>query len=330
MNPMVSIIVPVYNVERYLERCIDSLLRQTLDDFEILLINDGSTDASLSIAERYAANYPTKIKLHSKPNGGLGDARNYGIERARGEFIGFIDSDDYVDPQMYQKMLKVALDDQCDVVMCDILYEWEGQERRMRAKGWRRAAHFDSKKMLFLSPLFAWNKLYHQRFFKEMKLRYPKALWYEDIPVTLPVFAKALNVGYVEEVLVHYLQRGTSIMAAVDSPKLRDIFSVLDQTLNYFKHEDLYDLFASELEYVALEQLILFGGFRFYRSSRSRELMIDALKFLNTKFPKWRKNPYVSTLPWQYRIYIATLSKRTIPLYQTIVRLKTKPLKGAT
>lgn len=104
--PKVSVIVPFYNVENYIEKCIKSLINQTLEDIEIILVNDGSKDNSINIAKKYAEKYPEKIVYLEKENGGLGDARNYGIPYAKGEYIAFVDSDDYVEKDMYKEMLK--------------------------------------------------------------------------------------------------------------------------------------------------------------------------------------------------------------------------------
>ena len=111
----VSVIVPVYNVEAYLERCLDSLVKQTLEEMEIIVVNDGTKDNSQAIIDRYAAAYPQKVISLIKENGGLSDARNYGIPYAHGEYIGFVDSDDYLNVTMYQKLYDRA--DETDSVI---------------------------------------------------------------------------------------------------------------------------------------------------------------------------------------------------------------------
>ena len=128
--PKVSVIVPFYNVEDYIEKCIKSLLNQTLDDLEIILVNDGSKDNSESIAKKYLNEYPKKIIYLEKENGGLGDARNYGIPYAKGEYIAFIDSDDYVEKDMYEQMLKKAEEEQSDMVECDFWWEYSEENKK--------------------------------------------------------------------------------------------------------------------------------------------------------------------------------------------------------
>ena len=115
----VSIIVPFYNVEKYIKKCLETLVNQTLQEIEILLVNDGSKDNSEQIAKEYCEKYPEKIIYLEKENGGLSDARNYAIPQAKGEYIAFLDSDDYVELDMYEKMYKLAKEDNSDMVECD-------------------------------------------------------------------------------------------------------------------------------------------------------------------------------------------------------------------
>ena len=114
--PKVSVIVPVYNVEKYIDKCLKSLVNQTLSDIEIIVVNDGSTDNSETIIKQYLEKYQNKIKYVIKQNGGLSDARNYGMKFATGEYIAFLDSDDYVDNTIYEKMYNKATEEQCDFV----------------------------------------------------------------------------------------------------------------------------------------------------------------------------------------------------------------------
>ena len=125
----VSVIVPFYNVEKYIEKCLDSLINQTLEEIEIILVNDGSQDGSFKIAKQFQERYTNKIKYYEKPNGGLGDARNFGINYASGEYIAFLDSDDYVENTMFEKMYSKAVQEKSDMVECDFLWEYPNKVR---------------------------------------------------------------------------------------------------------------------------------------------------------------------------------------------------------
>src|SRR4051794_17458760 len=123
MKPKISIIVPIYNVEEYLRRCLDSLLTQSLTDIEVIAINDGSPDSSLQILNHYALK-DNRLKIIDQSNGGVSSARNAGIEAANGEYIGFVDPDDWVDKEMYKIMYQTAVTEQADIVMCSYMREF--------------------------------------------------------------------------------------------------------------------------------------------------------------------------------------------------------------
>ena len=128
----VSVIVPVYNVEKYLEKCLDSLVNQTLKEIEIIIVNDGSPDNSHKIIDKYTKKYKN-IKAYLKENGGLSDARNYGLKKASGEYIAFLDSDDFVKEDMYQKMYEKAKSGNFDMIVCDLNYKSENSSVIQRA-----------------------------------------------------------------------------------------------------------------------------------------------------------------------------------------------------
>jgi len=322
MNPKVSVIVPVYNVEKYLAKCLNSLVTQTLEEIEIIVVNDGTQDNSQSIIDTYVKQNPQKVYSYIKQNGGLGDARNYGLQYANAEYIGFVDSDDYVKSDMYEKLYECAIRDNSELVLCDIEYIWENSQERKLLKGYKYVDGIEKNKSVFLSPLFAWNKLYRKDLFIKYNLKYPKRLWYEDIPVTIPLFAFARNISYVEEVLIYYVQRDSSIMASKNTSKMRDIFEVLKQVYEFYDSYNLLKIYHFELEYLFIEQLMLYGSFRFYRSNSSYKLMKEALSVMHDYFPKWRNNPYVQTLHPHYQFYLKTVNLITLNVYRAFVLIK--------
>ncbi len=315
----VSVIVPVHNVEKYLPRCLDSLVHQTLRDMEILVINDGSPDNSQSIIEEYERNYP-QLKGYLKKNGGLSDARNYGLERATGEYIGFIDSDDYVELDMFEKLLRKAEDEQCDLVVCDLIYTYENHEREDWVMKGLSDLNENRNKAGFLSPLFAWNKLYKKELLIDHDLRYPLGLWYEDIPVSIPCFALAKKVGYVPEAMVHYLQRSSSIMGAKYSPRMREIFTELQNTEATLKRFGLLETYHTEMEYLFAEHLMVYGAFRFLRTEEYRSLMSEAYDLIQKSYPHWRKNPYLKArFSFKNRLFYRTISPKTFTLWKHLL-----------
>lgn len=324
MSVSVSVIVPVYNVEKYLDECLSSLVNQTLSELEIIVVNDGTKDNSQSIIDHYVKQYPNKVVSLIKENGGLGDARNYGIPYAKGEYIGFVDSDDIVHLEMYEKMFNKAKLEDSDLVLCDLEYFYETSKERMVKEGLVQIENIDVNKTVFLSPLFAWNKLYRKSLFIESGLKYPIGLWYEDIPVTVPFFTLAKKISYVHETLIYYRQRSTSIMGSVDNPKVKDIFDIMHFCLNYFKEHNLLETYHDELEFLFLEHLMLNGGFRFLLSHKYMDYLAFSIDTLDLNFPHWRNNKYLYTLPKRYQIYIKHMHSFMIFPFSLYLKLKEK------
>lgn len=167
--PKVSVIVPFYNVEGYIEKCLETLVNQTLQDIEIILVNDGSKDRSVNIVKKFQSSYPEKIVYLEKENGGLSDARNYAIPHAKGEYIAFLDSDDYVEKDMYQKMYELAVKENSDMVECD--FYWEYPDKTKKDIG---EIYHGSNEMIEKIRVVAWNKLIKKEILEDTKIQFPK------------------------------------------------------------------------------------------------------------------------------------------------------------
>ena len=229
--PKVSIIVPVYNVEKYLGKCIDSILAQTFTDYELFLVDDGSPDNCGKICDEYAGK-DGRIKVIHKENGGLSDARNVAIDIASGEYLSFIDSDDYVEPDMIESMYKALIETDSDVAVCGmdsfdengrVTDYYKPHEKRMVCKGEDRCE--------FLYQPSACNKLYKETIFED--LRFPKGRLYEDAYVFHYILEKAPSFVYTGKVSYHYYQRSQSIMRSDYTIRSTDIVdAVYDRAIN--------------------------------------------------------------------------------------------------
>lgn len=202
-NPKISVIVPVYNVEKYLEECLDSLVNQTLEDIEVIMVNDGSTDDSGKIMDRYAEMYPN-FKAYHKPNGGLGQARNYGMQYVTGDYIAFVDSDDYLKRSAYKKMYELAMLADTDIVIGNVkrfnsTKEYaSGLHKKVFSETILRTHITESNELMYDTT--AWNKLFKRSFWEKHQFKFPEGILYEDLPVTIPA---------------HYLSSGTSVLSEV-------------------------------------------------------------------------------------------------------------------
>ena len=313
--PALSIIVPVYNVEKYLAQCLDSLLNQTYRDFEVLIVNDGTKDSSAQIAMDYVKKDSDHFMLLNKENGGLSDARNYALPYAKGKYITFLDSDDYVEETCYEKMMNKITSESLDIVVGNLQYFYEDSDQLMDMRGLNCNASSDVQKAALLSPLFAWNKVYRKAYFDQIGLLYPKGLWYEDLPVTLPLFANTDKIGHVDEILYHYRQRSGSIMKSGGS-KQKDIFKIFEMVIAYFKKNNLYHQFEEELEYLCVEHIMLYRQFSFLVSDDYKELYQQSRCFMKKHVPNYKKNRYLQLLGKKNQVFIATLNPLTLGLYR--------------
>lgn len=314
-----SIIVPMYNVEQYIQQCLDSLVVQTLHDFEVLVVDDGSTDQGSVIVDKMIEKYPNIIKQLHKKNGGLSDARNYAIPFAKGQYIAFLDSDDYVEPTLYEKLVS-KMDTGYDVVVTNIEYFYENGNPSWIMKGLTDWKCESLSKRALLSPMFAWNKIYKAKYFTQDKVQYPLNTWYEDIPVTAPIFATTDNIGYLDETLIHYRQREGSIMSVTKGQRLKEIFEIMKLVRNTFKELQLDKEYHDELEYLHIEHLRLYGMFRFIRSPLFDELYDLSDSCMEDNYPNWKQNKYVKNLSLKNRIFLKIFNKKNKFVFDKFIK----------
>lgn len=318
--PKVSVIVPFYNVEKYIEKCIKSLLNQTLDDIEIILVNDGSKDNSASIAKRYWQENTEKIVYLEKENGGLGDARNYGIPYAKGEYIAFIDSDDYVEKDMYKQMLKKAEEEHSDMVECDFWWEYSENDKKEDIGILYEGKH----EALVNARVVAWNKLIRKDIINKYDIKFPKRYRYEDVEFFYKLNPYLKKISFVKKPFIHYIQRSNSL-SNLQNERTREIFYVLDNVINYYKENNLYDEYKEELEYVYTRYLLCSSFLRIVkiidRKTRTK-LLDETWEKLNTTFPNWKSNRILKSEKTCKNLYIRSVNKITYKIYSKIFRIK--------
>ncbi|MCR4635600.1 MAG: glycosyltransferase [Butyrivibrio sp.] len=318
-NVKVSIIVPIYNVENYLEKCLDSLTGQSLNDIEILAVNDGSTDGSLKILENYASK-DSRIVVLNKENGGLSDARNYAFSYIHGEYVGFIDSDDYVDTKMYEVMYNRAIETSSDIVECNLHHTFDDYEDTEIG----RHIH-DKKELIMNGRSVVWNKIYKTSWLLETGVRFPKGLIYEDVNFYCKIVPFLNNIEYVEEPFVHYVQRGTSINN-FQTLKTMQIFDILDDIHKFYEEKGFMDEYGEALEFLYTRILLCSSLSRMSRikdpSDRKKAISSNWNKLVST-FPNWRKGRYLK----EYKGKNAGFMKAMNPLTYTLAGLLLPILK---
>lgn len=206
MRPIVSIVIPIYNVEKYIKKCVDSVINQTYKELEIILVNDGSPDNCGEIANQYKEEDP-RIKVIHKKNGGLSDARNAGLEVVTGEYLCFIDSDDYIEFDAVEVLLSNAINTNSDVVVCSYFNEKVDINENILSK---EPVNLQVDNLSSMAPIigYAWNKLYKTSFIKKHKLKFVKGLsLVEDIVFNEKVFLNTSEIIYINLPLYHYINR---------------------------------------------------------------------------------------------------------------------------
>ena len=316
--PKVSVIVPIYNVEKYLEKCINSLLSQTLEDIQIILVNDGSKDNSGNIAKEYEKNNKNRVIYVEKENGGLSDARNYGLKYATGDFIAFLDSDDYIEKNAYEEMYNKAIEENADYVECDFIWEFPNKIRVDKQYPYK-----NKKEMLSFVRVVAWNKLIKRQLITDNNLEFPKGLRYEDVEFTYKLIPFINKFAYVDKPFIHYVQREGSI-ANVQNERTAEIFTVLDNVIEFYKKNNIYEKYRDELEYNYARYLLCSSLKRMCKikdKTIRKKLLTESWKRLNSNFPNWKKNVILKTVNIGKNKYMRTVNKSTYKIYSKILEI---------
>lgn len=316
--PKVSVIVPIYNVEKYLEKCINSLLSQTLKDIQIILVNDGSKDNSGNIAKEYEKNNKDRVIYVEKANGGLSDARNYGLKYATGNFIAFLDSDDYIEKNAYEEMYNKAIEEDADYVECDFIWEFPNKTRVDKQYPYK-----NKKEMLSFVRVVAWNKLIKRQLITDNNLEFPKGLRYEDVEFTYKLIPFINKFAYIDKPFIHYVQREGSI-ANVQNERTAEIFTVLDNVIEFYKENNIYEEYRNELEYNYARYLLCSSLKRMCKikdKTIREKLLTESWERLNLNFPNWKENVILKTVNIGKNKYMRTVNKSTYKIYSKILEI---------
>ena len=236
-GPKISVIIPIYRVEQYLCKCVESVLAQTYHNMEVILVDDGSPDGCGKICDEYAER-DERVKVIHKPNGGVASARNAGLDAATGEWIGWVDSDDWAEPALFETLLQGALETGAEISVCG---HWEEYRGRREVSGWQELRVLDTEQALGellengRMKNLLWDRIFHRTLF--VGLQFPEGRTYEDIAVMHWLFLRAEKVACLPEVLYHYRQREGSIV---------DNTSLGNRINHYIASKERYDALSGE------------------------------------------------------------------------------------
>lgn len=234
-NELISIIVPVYKVEKYLEKCVNSILNQTYKNLEIILVNDGSPDNSPKLCEELAKK-DNRIVVYHKENGGLSDARNYGVNKAKGRYIGFVDSDDYINENMYEHLYKTIKENNVDIAECNVMRVY-GNKNRPHYIGEDYTEVLSTKE--YIKEYLTMNRVYGSVWCKLLKtelvkkLTFAKGKYYEDIFYNYDLFQVIDKIAITNKCYYYYYIRENSITTEKYSPKQLDLLEILNKLNDY-------------------------------------------------------------------------------------------------
>ena len=241
--PIISVIVPVYNVEKYLSKCLESILNQSFSQFELILVNDGSTDNSELIFNKYL--YDKRLIVINKSNGGLSSARNAGLDVARGEYIIFIDSDDYINNKMFEILYNEMIRSKSDIIICDYLKVSESENEKIIDMLNYKSEIIEGKENILnqlcsekrMQFTVAWNKLYKKKLFES--LRFEEGRLHEDEFIAHRILGKAQKVNYIDLKLYYYVQRNNSIMQSQFKVNRLDCLDAIYDRIKYCDENNL-------------------------------------------------------------------------------------------
>ena len=319
-----SIIVPVYNVEQYLQGCIDSVLANDCSDCELILVDDGSTDGVCpQICDENGKKHPELIRVIHQENQGLGGARNTGLEAARGEYVLFVDSDDTIAPGTLE-ILREQIDDTHADVYSFNLYSHDGEGKK---KFVEVSPPYDGSFTLLENPGFlfalpaAWARLWRRDLFINTGIRYPSRVWYEDIRTTTKLFASASSIVTLPHPLYYYLARPGSIMRSSNVKRSREILDAFDDILQWFSERGLKERYEKELCRLAVDHIQLAAVVRVIRQDAHSPLISEFVSYMYNQFPQWETNPYLAELPRRHKLLLKLIAKKRYLLIAFLFKL---------
>ena len=318
-----SIIVPVYGVEKYIDKCLNSLVKQSLKEIEIIVVNDGTTDNSQKIIDKYVKKYPDKIKSYIKENGGQGSARNYGLEKANGEYIGYVDSDDFVEKDMYKKLYNKAKENNYDIVVCGN-YNVSEDYQNKNIDAFINNYNTDLEN-IFFGKMAVWNKIYKRDILIKNKLEFKEKVWYEDLAFTLKAIMNSNTFAFIDEPLYDYLIREGSTMNNSNVQRNLEILDAFNDILSYIQHNKKEEYF-SKIEFLAIDHIYISAIVRVLKAEADdkvkRETINKLIDYMNKKFPNYKNNKYINTLSKNRKIIYKLINMKMYKLVDLIFKVK--------
>lgn len=306
-----SIIVPVYNVEKYIEKCLLSILKQTYLDYEVIVVDDGSKDRSGLICDELAQVYNHLTVIHTQ-NGGVSHARNIGISKATGEYYWFVDSDDYIKPDSLE-VIASYIDKHCsmDLLIFDaIVTDEEGNERGEITceLPCEQKMSFETHKDIVFMNTSLWNRVFRADIIKEKQLQFEEGITIaEDLLFNYKYLLECQDIYYENKTFYYYVQRKNSAMSG--QGKNKDVRRVFENLISYYKEKEQYQLYKNEIDYLTIYHYFIVTSVRMVRcGAEKRECLTIPKWFEENNIKLSFANPYIRKMPLKH-IFIFILLK---------------------
>ncbi len=320
----VSVIIPVYNVEKYLDKCLDSVEKQTYKDTEIIIVNDGSPDNSQSIVDEYVSRNENFVS-YTIENRGQGGARNFGVEKASGDYVVFLDSDDYVSENCIERFVAAAKENDSDIVVCNN-YDVDENGRVIRHSinnvQNETISVNECPKALFTRPC-PWGKMYRKSLFEG--LSFVSRVWYEDMRLIPKLFLRAEKITFIEDFLFYYVQRQGSTMNNSQALRNLEVLDAFDDLISYFKSENAYEKFKSELDYLIIDHIAVAAITRVVLSdAKEKKTVIKKMQEYLAQFDNLYENKYISCLGRNKRLVLMFNRNKLYFFTELCMKIKNK------
>lgn len=295
----ISTIIPVYNSGIYLQKCFESIMKQSIDfeNIQLIIINDGSTDNSEKIIHHFLDKFENIVYL-KKENGGQSSARNLGLKTAIGEYISFVDSDDWIEPEMYKELYETAVKNQLDIVTCDYTKFKKNKNHYVSSRFTN-----DEVKNFIIMNVGPCNMIIKKTLLDSRKFTFPTGIIYEDL-ASIP--ALALNntkIKLVEKSFYNYLIHNNSSMNQPNyNSKLDDVFVAFNLLKAQFQHFDNIKQFDNELEFLYIRRLLMSASLRYIKFNDPKKKLNQISLIIKENFPNWKQNEYYKMLPFKQRL----------------------------
>ena len=321
-----SIVIPVYNVEKYLRECLDSAIVPGIEGYEIVCVNDGSTDSSPEILEEYRKKYPELIQVVHTDNQGLGAASNNGVAAARGEYIAFLDSDDYLSANAVKEMMEACSsgDDICIFDLAEVNHQ--GQTIGI-LKGCKRdegVFTLDRYPMLLFEYPSRANKIFRRSLFTEHEIRYPIRVWFEDYRTNPKLYPFCQSIRYTGKTWYNYRQQPESITHGKNTERNLEIIDAAEDLLGFYEKEGLFEKYKEELEYSVFYNVLLTSTDRVNLIDPQSKVQEKLLDYMLKRFPDYEKNKYFKEMSKKYKLLHFLIRNKQYRILNTVLKANQK------